>query len=127
MNHSDLFGSWSPWAYTKYEEFASSITFQDGRYKVPLPWKEFHKPLADNLMLSRRRLEGLLKRLRSTPDVLKQYDSTIKDQLAKGIIEPVPPEEKTTNPVHYLPHHCVIRSDKATTKLRVVQRRPGHH
>lgn len=103
-----------------YDEFASSITFQDGRYKVPLPWKEFHEPLDDNYLLSKKRLEGLLRRLKHTPEILKQYDSTIQEQLTEGIIEPVSPEEKTTNQVHYLPHHCVLRTNKATTKLRVV-------
>ena len=87
---------------------------------MPLPWKEFHQPLADHFQLSSKIGEGLLRRLRSTPEVLQQYDSTIKDQVATGIIEPVPPDEKSANQVHYLPHHCVIRTDNTTTKLRVV-------
>ena len=33
---------------TLYDEFAATIRFQDGRYKVPLPWKEFHEPLGDS-------------------------------------------------------------------------------
>ena len=48
---------------TLYDEFAATIRFQDGRYKVPLPWKEFHEPLADNYHLCVKRLKGLLKRL----------------------------------------------------------------
>lgn len=44
-----------------------------------------------------------------------QYNSTIQDQLEKG---PAPQEAKGTT--HYLPHHGVVRSDKTTTKLRVV-------
>ena len=44
----------------------------------------------------------------------------INEQLTKGTIEPVSPDKRTTNRVHYLPHHGVIRSDKATTKLHVV-------
>ena len=37
------------------------------------------------------------------------------------IVEKVNPEEEvTTNPVRYLPHHCVVREDRATTKVRVV-------
>ena len=58
---------------TLYDEFASNITFQDGRYKVSLPWKEFHGPLADNYLLSVRRLRGLLQRLKHDPYILREY------------------------------------------------------
>jgi len=105
---------------TLYDEFTKQVGFQEGRYKVSLPWKDLHEPLSDNYQLSVNRLNGLLRRLRRTPEILKQYDSTIQDQLSRGIIEPVQPHEKTTNLVHYLPHHGVIRTDKATTKLRIV-------
>lgn len=101
-----------------YDEFASTIRFQEGRYKVPLPWKEFHEPLGDNYQLCERRLKGLLKRLRHEPEMLRLYNSTIQDQLRKGIIEPVP--VVSNGIVHYLPHHGVVRTDKTTTKLRVV-------
>ena len=105
---------------TLYEEFTSQVTFQDGCYKVSLPWKELHEPLSDNYQLSVNRLNSLLRRLCHTPDILRQYDSTIQEQLSQGIIEPVPPDGKTTNLVHYLPHHDVVRTDKVTTKLRIV-------
>ena len=36
-----------------YDEFANAITFQDGRYKVSLPWKNFHEPLPDKYQLWR--------------------------------------------------------------------------
>ena len=35
-------------ACSLYEQFTKSVSLQDGRYQVCLPWKEFHKPLADN-------------------------------------------------------------------------------
>ena len=62
----------------------------------------------------------MLQRLKRDPELLKEYDHTIREQLTKGVIEPASPNEKTTNQVHYLPHHGVVRYDKATTKLRVV-------
>ena len=105
---------------TLYDEFASSITFQDGQYKVSLPWKEFHEPLSDNYLLSMKREKGLLQRLSHDPHTLKEYNCTIREQLKNGIIEPVSLADKTTNRVHYLPHHGVIRKDKTITKLRVV-------
>ena len=77
--------------------------------------------MPDHYDLSLKRLIGLLKRLRETPDVLEQYDSIIRDQIMKGIVEYVDTSKVPQNvPVHYLPHHAVLRADKLTTKLRVV-------
>ena len=105
---------------TLYNEFVGNVKFQEGRYKVSLPWKEFHEPLADNYHLCVKRLRGLLQRLKHDPKILEQYDCTIQEQLTKGIIEPVSPGAGIPCQVHYLPHHAVVRRDKATTKLRVV-------
>lgn len=30
---------------TLYDYFAGVVKFEDGRYRVPLPWREFHDPL----------------------------------------------------------------------------------
>ena len=37
---------------TLYDEFVGVIKFVEGRYQVPLPWKEFHDLLPDNYQLS---------------------------------------------------------------------------
>ena len=71
-----------------------------------------HRPLPDNCQLS------VLKRLRQNPDVLEKYNDTIQEQIRAGIVEDVPSE--AGGPVHYLPHHAVIHTDKSTTKLRIV-------
>ena len=102
-----------------YDEFAGSVQFKEGRYEVALPWKEDHAPLPRNYELCEKRLRGLLRRLQQEPTILQEYDTIIRDQLSKGIVQIV------TNPgtkgnVHYLPHHAVIRNDKNTTKVRVV-------
>ena len=52
---------------TLYDDLVGVIKFEDGRYKVPLPWKEFHDPLPDNYQLSVNRLHSLLCRLRHDP------------------------------------------------------------
>jgi len=105
---------------TLYDDFAVAVKFENGRYKVPLPWKEFHDPLPDNYQLSVNRLRGLLRRLRQEPAVLREYDGIIQDQLGKGIIEAVPPDETPPRTTHYLPHHAIVRQNKSTTKVRVV-------
>ena len=106
-----------------YEEFQEKISFTNERYEVHLPWKTPHPLLPDNYQyhFSRKRLENLLERLRHEPEVLREYDSVIKEQLHRGIVEVVEkPSEGEVGRVHYIPHHAVIRRDKLTTKLRVL-------
>ncbi|XP_015760498.1 PREDICTED: uncharacterized protein LOC107339715 [Acropora digitifera] len=104
------------------ETFKERVTFKNQRYEVDLPWKEAHDPLPDNRSLSQRRLQSLLKRLSLKPELLKECDRVIKEQLDKGIIERVDQSEKVQpcRQIHYLPHHCVVREGKSTTKLRIV-------
>ena len=97
-----------------------TLKFKGDRYEVTLPWKEFHATLPCHYNLSVKRLTGLLRRLRQTPDILQQYDAVIRDQLERGIVEVVDDAGSQTNLTHYLPHHPVVREDKSTTKLRIV-------
>lgn len=72
-------------------------------------------------LLSKKRLGGLVKRLRHDPEVLREYDSIIQSQRRQGIVEEVNPQEESANcQIHYLPHHAVVRRDKSTTKVRIV-------
>ena len=104
------------------ETFNSTVTFRNQRYEVGLPWKEVHDPLPDNYSLCERRLQSLLKRLKLKPEQLEEYDHVIKDQLNRGIVEKIDKSEQAQpgRQLHYLPHHCVVREDKTTTKLRIV-------
>jgi hypothetical protein len=114
---------------TLCDDFSNTVHFVEGRYEVKLPWKELHQALPDNYHPSLKRLRGLIRRLRQDPDVLREYDSIIRDQIRRGIVEPV---EMTEDPseisekVHYLPHHPVVRRDKETTKVRVVYDASSH-
>lgn len=103
-----------------HEEFLDSIKYKVTHYEVNLPWKPDHPMLSDNCGLSKKRLTGLLKRLENEPEVLKEYDNVIRDQIKRAIVELVEEMSGEVGKVHYLPHHAVIRSDKSTTKLRVV-------
>ena len=85
-----------------------------------MPWKVSHVPLPDNYDLSLKRLVGLLKRLRQNPEILHQYYAVIREQIQWGIVESVGTQTSTHSLIHYLPHHAVLREDKATTKLRIV-------
>ena len=67
-----------------------------------------------------RRLNGLLKRLRQDTEVLQEYDKVVRSQIQQGIVEAMPSGDPDVDGVHYLPHHAIIRRDKATTRLRIV-------
>ena len=102
-------------------EFEEKIKVENGRYQVSLPWRDVHPPLLDNYQLALKRLRGLQHRLQQQPELLKEYDAIIQDQVKQGVVEvvtdPTPTDGRT---VHYLPHHAVVRRDKATTKMRIV-------
>ena len=102
------------------EKFSQKTTFNGERYSVALPWKEDHPLLPDHLDLHRKRQQGLLKRLKQNPPLLKDYHSVIKDHIDHGIVEVVDNPLSGTDRTHYLPHHCVVQHDKSITKVRVV-------
>ncbi|KAH9367699.1 hypothetical protein HPB48_000243 [Haemaphysalis longicornis] len=114
------------------KKFEREIRKQDGRYEVPLliqePELEAHH---DNYALAEQRLRMQLRRFRNRPDLLSQYDKTIRDYFKEGYAERVPAQgtRGTTN-TYYMPHHGVVRQDAVTTKLRVVfdasSHAPGH-
>ena len=66
------------------------------------------------------RLRQLYPRLKKNEELLIDYDHVIKDPIKSGIIEAVPENGNNQTPTHVLPHHGIIRSDRETTKLRVV-------
>ena len=102
-----------------YEEFVDSICFNGNRYSVKLPWKEGRDVLDSNYELSLSRMKGQVRKLRKEPEILREYDSVIKEQLASGVIERVVELERSDG-VYYIPHLAVIRKEASTTKLRVV-------
>eukprot|EP00731_Ephydatia_muelleri_P015789 Em0009g213a len=92
-----------------YDNLIESVSFQDSRYCVRLPWKSPRVTLPDNFDLSQKHLFNLLKRLRQTPHILAQYDETIQEQIRRGIVEVV--NSSDIGPIgttHYLPHHAVM-------------------
>ena len=62
----------------------------------------------------------LVHRLQLDKELLQKYDNIIKQQLDKGIIETVDTSRVSETRKHYLPHHPVLTSTKATTKVCIV-------
>ena len=101
------------------ETFKENIKFQDGRYYVTWPWKEKHPDLPSNRELAYSRLKSCLKKLHGKPDLLKNYNAVIQDQIEKGVIEKAN-HEVSVGLQHFIPHHAVVNLQKTNTKVRVV-------
>ena len=52
-------------------------------------------------------MKGQVRKLRKEPEVLREYDSVIKEQLASGVIERVGESGKADR-VHHISHLAVI-------------------
>ena len=102
--------------------FLRELKFENKCYEVGLPWIGDHLKLSNNCEPCLDRLKSLHKRLLKNPDILREYDCVIKDQLEKGIVEQVPiqPTKQEMSPIHYMPHHPVIRRGRSTTKVKVI-------
>ena len=103
-----------------HEQFKEQLERKpDGTYSTGLPWKEGHPQLPDNATNARARLNGLLRKLKSQPEVLNQYHDIIQEQIKQGIVE-YAPEEPTGKHTFYMPHKPVRRELAGTTKMRIV-------
>ena len=102
-----------------HQEFLSNISFTGSRYSVKLPRKESHDKLPDNYANSLGRMKSQLRRLKKELELLKEYDSIIREQVEQRIVEPVAALEKVGR-IHYLPHQAVIRKEAVTTRVRIV-------
>ena len=74
---------------------------------MKLPWKESHDKLPDNYANSLGRMKSQLRRLKKEPELLKEYDSIIREQVEQGIVELVAALERVGR-MHYLPHQAFI-------------------
>ena len=94
-------------------EFLKNIQYRDNHYEVSLPWRRDCSDIADHYNLFSNRLGYLQQRLLKKPEILKEYDKSLEEQLRQGIIESVNVSDPSGDePVtHYLPHHAVIRQD----------------
>ncbi|XP_049874500.1 uncharacterized protein LOC126372695 [Pectinophora gossypiella] len=90
----------------------------DGRYVVPMLVKEPCEKLGDSYNISLSRFTNLERRLHRHDQLKEDYVRFMREYSELGHMEPVdPPNDSDRN---IIPHHCVLRPDSSTTKLRVV-------
>ena len=102
------------------QNFHNTVRKTNGRYEVTWQWKKANLRLPDNYQLALGRLNSLLKRIQGKLELLQKYDSIIKDQLKKEIIEEVNDRTEEGCKKHYIPQYPVIAPDRKTTNVRIV-------
>ncbi|XP_026819200.1 uncharacterized protein LOC113557858 [Rhopalosiphum maidis] len=101
--------------------FTSSVKrLVSGRFSVALPFKQPHPILGDSKDMALKRFHYLEHRLSREEGLSQQYKDFMRDYLTSQHMEVIPTNQKMTPYCYYIPHHCILRPDSLTTKLRVV-------
>lgn len=90
---------------------------ESGRYVVRLPFRSNVAELGSSREQAEKRFFALERRLDKNPKLKEQYKLFIDEYISLGHARVVDDAKKDAN---YLPHHCVLKPDSSTTKLRVV-------
>ncbi|XP_055681854.1 uncharacterized protein LOC129789232 [Lutzomyia longipalpis] len=92
---------------------------ETGQYIVQLPLKGNFGELGSNRSRAARQLNFLERRLSRNPQLYDEYSNIFEEYLRLGIIERVPIYELKSKS-YYMTHHCVVREDALSTKVRIV-------
>lgn len=95
-----------------------------GRFVVELPFLDAMPTFPGIRNLALLRFYSLERRLSKNPPIYQQYRDFINEYLDLDHMELV--TEVGTSDCFYLPHHCVIKPESLTTKLRVVFNGAAH-
>ncbi|XP_074028529.1 uncharacterized protein [Leptinotarsa decemlineata] len=90
-----------------------------GRYIVSLPFRANAPIFSNSLELALRRFHLLELKLNRNPSLKEQYSEFMRDYLSQHHMSPIT-ETYNNADEYFIPHHCVLRPESATTKLRVV-------
>ncbi len=97
---------------------------EDGRLIMPLTWNgKVSHLLGKNYFLSKQILKSNLKKLSKNKEKLLMTDDVFKEQEEQGVIEKIGNLDQfiLEHPEHsFLPHMSVLKTDRNTTKCRVV-------
>lgn len=91
-----------------------------GRYTVALPFNNGEPSFLETRSIALRRLFSLERRLTHDSSLYEAYKSFLKEYLEAGHMERVTSPPLIPSKCFYIPHHCVVKPESASTKLRVV-------
>ena len=92
------------------------------QWMIPYPWKKDPMLLPDNKPLAMKRLESTERRLKKDPEKGVAYDKQMEEMKEMQFSRKLSRKEMDNykGPVHYIPHHAIIRPEKKSTPVRIV-------
>lgn len=114
----------SPSKYSIEEEscerhFVENVCIdQNNRIQLRLPFKKSPNILGDSFDMARKRFLSLERRLERDSVLKSMYVEFMEEYLSLGHMSPYKNSPRRLN--YVIPHHCVLRPQSATTKIRVV-------
>ncbi|XP_022777948.1 uncharacterized protein LOC111319437 [Stylophora pistillata] len=89
---------------------------------IPYPWRKDPKLLPDNKELAMKRLESTERRLKRNPEQGEAYCKQMEEMEIMKFARKLSKEEQDEyhGPLHYIPHHVILRPDKKSTPVRIV-------
>ena len=93
----------------------NSITVNQGRYQLPLPWRSDTTQLPNNKEMVLRRLLSLKRRLSKDSELKEKYSSTMQEYLTNNYAAEMRNCKEVEDLVWYLPHHPVMHPLKPSS------------
>ncbi|PFX16886.1 hypothetical protein AWC38_SpisGene18824 [Stylophora pistillata] len=104
------------------EVISSSCKKVGAQWIIPYPWRRNPNLLPDSKSLALKRLEATERRLKSSPDKGESEDKQIREMLDMNFCRKLSQAdlEEFKDPVHYIPHHAILRRENKSTPVRIV-------
>ncbi|XP_037813119.1 uncharacterized protein LOC119604511 [Lucilia sericata] len=93
---------------------------QTNKFVVRFPFKPNAQKLGESYDIALKRFLLLEKRLKCDKKLNDEYSSFINEYIEMNHMKLLPRKQVSSKLLNYIPHHCVIKNDSSTTRLRVV-------
>jgi len=90
-----------------------------GRFIVKLPFQDNPSVLGNSQAQAEKRFQSIERKLKGDPSLKQEYIKFMHEYEALGHMQRI---QRQDIPIsnYFVPHHCVLKPDSSTTKLRVV-------
>ncbi|XP_062558087.1 uncharacterized protein LOC134222963 [Armigeres subalbatus] len=93
----------------------------DGKFRVQLAKrKHVLEKLGSSRAIAKKRFISMERRLDANLQLKAMYTAFMHEYVQMGHMKEVQADDEDSTPEYFIPHHCVLKPDSTTTKLRVV-------